>query len=122
VKDIARWFITIAAIYATLGMTFGIVMGISQSFEYAHVHTHINLVGWVTLAMYGLVYRAYPEMAGCRLSAIHFWAANAGALIFLPGIFLAIEGQGVAPAIVGSLLTLAGMIVFLVNFLRRRSP
>ena len=121
-KNIACRFITVAAVYAMLGMAFGIAMGISQSFEYAHVHAHINLVGWVTLALYGLVYRAYPEMAECRLSAIHFWVANAGAIVFLPGIFLAIAGHGVELAIVGSLLTLAGMIVFLVNFLRHRSP
>jgi len=121
-ENVARRFIAVAAVYATLGMAFGIAMGISQSFEYAHVHAHINLVGWVTLALYGLVYRAYPKMAEGRLASVHFWVANAGALVFLPGIFLAINGQGVASAIIGSLLTLAGMIVFLVNFLRRRSP
>ncbi|MGB8276270.1 MAG: cytochrome-c oxidase [Alphaproteobacteria bacterium] len=116
--NIATRFITIAIVYAALGMAFGIWMGITQSFDYAHVHTHINLVGWATLALFGLVYRAFPKMAEGRLAAVHFWVANLGAIIFIPGIVLAMETQIMAAAIVGSLLVLASMVLFLVNFVR----
>jgi len=120
-RNADRHFITIAAVYAMLGMTFGIAMGMKGNFTYADVHAHINLVGWVTLALFGLVYRAYPKMAESRLTAIHFWVANLGALTFIPGIFLVIHRGIMGLVVVGALLTLTSMVIFLVNLLQHRA-
>jgi cbb3-type cytochrome oxidase subunit 1 len=51
----------------------GLVMGISQQFQYTSVHAHINLVGWASLAIIGLIYRAYPEAGQSKLANIQYW-------------------------------------------------
>lgn len=111
-------FITIAIVYAVIGMVVGIMMGVTEIFAYGDLHAHINLVGWATMALFGLVYRAYPEMAKSPLTRIHFWVANAGVIVFLVGIYVVITNLSVWIAIVGSLLVLASMFIFLINFVR----
>jgi hypothetical protein len=36
-------------------------------------------VGWVSMALYALVYRQYPAAADIRFAIPHFWVANIGA-------------------------------------------
>ena len=54
-------------------MGIGIVMGTREDFTLAPVHAHINLLGWVTLALYGLyhrgVARARNALAWVQVSA-----------------------------------------------------
>ena len=48
-------------------------------------HAHLNLVGWVSMALYALVYRQWPAAGQNRLALIHFWVANAGAILLTDG-------------------------------------
>ena len=59
--NIDRWFLRIAVIYALVAMFLGITMGIREDFTQASTHAHLNLVGWVSMALYALVYRQYPR-------------------------------------------------------------
>jgi hypothetical protein len=61
--NIDRWFLRIAVIYALVAMFLGITMGIREDFTQAPTHAHLNLVGWVSMALYALVYRQYPAAA-----------------------------------------------------------
>lgn len=118
-KNVDRYFIGVGIVAALAGMALGIVMGITSDFTLAPAHAHINLVGWASLAFFGLAYRT-GIAKNDRWAVLHFWIATAGAIILPIGIVLAItKGQAVT-AIAGSLLTLASMILFGVNFLRAR--
>jgi cbb3-type cytochrome oxidase subunit 1 len=65
-------------------------MGIAHDFTLAPVHAHSNLVGWVSLALFGAIYRAFPELAVSRLARVHFcWRWSARRL----GIWLAMTQQ-----------------------------
>lgn len=48
-----------AALFGVVGMLMGLAMGIGGNFRLAHAHSHINLAGWVTLALYGLYHQNY---------------------------------------------------------------
>ena len=61
--NIDRWFLRIAVIYALVAMFLGITTGIREDFTQAPTHAHLNLVGWVSMALYALVYRQYPAAA-----------------------------------------------------------
>jgi hypothetical protein len=50
------------------------------------------------MALFGLIYRAFPALAGSRLAAAHFILYNLGAVVFLAGIPLAKAGQTIALA------------------------
>ncbi|MGK9165678.1 cbb3-type cytochrome c oxidase subunit I [Inquilinus limosus] len=119
-RNIDKAFFTLAVLLGLIGMLMGIQMGIAHDFQLVPVHTHINLVGWVSLALFGAGYRLGLAKAG-GLSVLHFWIAAAGAILLPLGIYLAVTRQQETLAIIGSLLTLASMLLFLVNVLRARS-
>ena len=118
-------FLKIAVVYLVIGVVMGIVMGITRQFQFAPAHAHVNLLGWATFAISGVVYVLFPQAAATRLAAWHFWLLNVGVPIFVVGLALFAAGnEAVLPlTIAGSFITLAALIVFLVNvFVNVREP
>lgn len=118
-------FLLLGAIMLTVGVTLGVVMGIRHDFALAPVHAHINLVGWASLSLFGIVYKLYPEMARSRLAALHFILAAPAALMFPIGIALSMLYDRPLVAIVAALMWLAGCILFLIQMIalvHRRAP
>ena len=115
--DVARYFVATGAVLGGLGMVMGIAMGMSEDFTLSPAHAHLNLVGWVSLVLFGLAYRAQLAKSG-SLAAIHYWVAAAGAVVLPIGIYLAMVRSQPAVAIVGALLSLASMLIFVVNVWR----
>ena len=118
---ISVWFLRIGAIAGLCGMALGIAMGASGDHSQMPLHAHVNLIGWVTMLLYGLVYRVVPEAAESALARWQFMLAVGGLLIILPG--LALIGMndhetGTRFAIIGSILTVAAMALFAVIVFR----
>lgn len=61
-------FLRLAVIYVLLGVTLGIVMAASHNFTFRPVHAHLNLLGWASMALFGLWYRSAPAAAETRLA------------------------------------------------------
>lgn len=126
-RDAAFAFLLAAALSASLGMAWGIQMGISGDHLMAPAHAHLNLVGFVTLSLFGLYHRLTPQV-GARLAWAHAALAIPGAALMVGGMALLFSGGTEAVAIVGSLLTLGSMLLFLVILARhgfgapRREP
>jgi hypothetical protein len=83
-------FITTALLCLLVGEGLGIYMGISQDFLLVPAHAHLNLLGWVTLAAFGLMHRAYPVLAQsgvaaaqCALAIVANIAMPAGLAVML---------------------------------------
>lgn len=104
-----------AAVAALTGMMLGIQMGIAQDFTLAPAHAHLNLLGWVTMALYGLYHRgiARPSQMAAAIQAA---TGAVGACLMSGGLALylgfGVEG-GFAAVVVGSLLSLTSMLMFL---------
>jgi hypothetical protein len=82
------------------------------------VHAHLNLAGWASLALFGLTYRAYPELAATNLARYHF-IISATASVLLPfGIGLAVLRNSPGLAIFSSILWLLGVLIFLAQIIR----
>ena len=109
--------IRIAAVYLAVGVTMGIVMGITHQFTLAPVHAHINLLGWASLGIMGVVYHVYPAAGATRLARVHFWIHNIALPVFMVGLGLALTGHEAAlpVAIAGALTVAIGILVFVVN-------
>jgi hypothetical protein len=118
-KHIDRLYIVIGALYLVLGMLLGIVMGIRQDFLLAPVHAHMNLVGFAAHCIFGLVYRAWPELKQGTIAAIQFWLFVVGAPLLMIGIAIALKTNNPALAIVGSMLVTLGAVLFLIITGRR---
>ena len=82
---VSLWFFAVAPIYVLIGMGFGIFMGATENFTLAPAHAHLNLIGWVTMALYGTFY-ALAREASKKLAWAVFWLNNAGAAIMFPSL------------------------------------
>jgi cbb3-type cytochrome oxidase subunit 1 len=110
-------FLLLAALMFTAGVLLGIVMGVRHDFSMAPVHAHINLVGWTSLSLFGIVYRLYPEMGRSRMAGLHFILAAPAAILFPIGIAMSISMGRPLVAIVASFLWLAGVLLFLAQLI-----
>ena len=111
-------FILLGVLCLMVGMTLGIGMGVAHDFQYAPVHAHLNLLGWASLALFGLIYRAYPALSGSWLAKLHLAFSGVGALTFPAGLYIAIVHENPALAIGASFAALGGVVVFFLNLLR----
>lgn len=114
--DIA--FLIVAISCLILGVSMGIWMGIAHDFQFAPVHAHLNLLGWASLALFGLTYKAYPELARSRIALAHFAASTTSALAFPAGIYLSIAHGTIGIAVAGAFVWLTGCLLFLSNLVR----
>jgi hypothetical protein len=71
-------FVLIGALYGAAGMGFGIWMGVTHNLQFANAHAHINLVGFVSFMLFGIVYRLWPALKERRLAAAHSCSPMSG--------------------------------------------
>jgi hypothetical protein len=119
---------SVCFVYATLcvivGMCLGIWMGVSEDHTLGPVHVHLNVIGWVSLAIIGLYHRSSGRVATMldRVQAVTLMLgvpAFAGGL----GVFLSTTNPTVERIIfpvglAGTFLCLGAMILFLVIVIR----
>lgn len=104
----------VAAICALIGMAWGIQMSASGDHTLSPAHAHLNLLGWVSLAIFGLVYHLLPAAGESLLAKIQASLAVLGVVVIVPGIVMAIDQTGETLAKLGSVLTILSMLLFLI--------
>jgi len=111
---LAAFHLRAASVYAVLGMAFGIYMGIKQDFSLMPAHAHLNVLGWLSITVYGLVIARFPHVAQSRLTLVQGIVAHLGLLIFVPGIMIAIltDHEVEQLVMIGSMLVLLGGVLF----------
>ena len=121
-------FLRLGALFALIGVSLGYWMGMTEQFGLMPVHAHINLLGWVSMFLYGLFYRAMPMAMAGLLPKIHAVLATLGLPLMMIGLtiqLLAIPSlMGVVPPlmIAGPTLVVLGMAVFAVIVFRATGP
>ncbi|MBY0338149.1 MAG: hypothetical protein K2X11_16160 [Acetobacteraceae bacterium] len=99
---------------ALLGMAAGIAMGLTHDFRLSPAHAHLNLLGWVTLALYGAYFRAVPRAGLSRAARVQFWLATIGVAMMAGPLAIALLGhREVEPLIgIGGFMVTGAMGVF----------
>lgn len=92
-------------------------MSMSHTFDYTSVHAHINLLGWASLGLAGIIYYLFPQAGESTAGKIHFWLHNIGLPIMMIGLILLSGGmEGVEPVIaIGGILVSLAVLSFLYN-------
>lgn len=106
----------IASLTAVIGVSLGVYMGIGRDHTLAPVHVHLNLIGWVSLFLFGLFYKAHPAAIG-TFAVVQVATIVVGYVAMLSGLagYLLTGSDTFMPfAIIGSLLVWAGMVLFFV--------
>lgn len=122
---LAAFHLRAAAIYVALGMVAGIVMAAGQHFEYGPAHGHLNLLGFVSAAIYGLVLKDRPDLAATRLAKLHAILAHLGLVVMTIGLTVLFSGDvatGEPLAKAGSIIVLLGGLAFISLVFKATAP
>ena len=117
-KGISYAFFIAGVVSVVVGMIWGIQMSATHDHTLSPAHAHLNLLGWVSFAIFAFYYRLVPEAAEGVLPKLHLALALAGLVAIVPGIVMAITERGETLAKIGSVLSLLSMVVFLVVVVR----
>ncbi len=79
------------------------------------VHSHLNMLGWVSMMIYGVGYHVLPRFAGRplkypKMGELQFWAANIGLIGML--LFYALNVYTPGPLYNMGTVVFAGIEVF----------
>lgn len=113
-------FLTISVAAGLCGMSLGLGMGMTGDFRLAPAHAHLNLLGFVSMFLYGLFYRCVPQAAEGVLPRVQFWLAASGLAVMVPALVFVLLGHGGAEPVVGlgGTLMISALLTFAVVALR----
>lgn len=116
-----RWIIA-AVLYFVVAVVLGVYMGASGDNSLHSVHAHLNLLGWVSLALVGLIYHAIPAAGASRLATVQFWLHNLSLPVMMLFLALLMKGNASVEPLIGiaSVVMLVAVVLFAVNVLRHR--
>jgi hypothetical protein len=115
---VSLWFFAVAPLYVLIGMGTGIFMGATSNFTLAPAHAHLNLIGWVTMALYGTFY-ALARDASKKLAWTVFWLNTVAAGVMFPSLGMVLtygeKSVFVLPMIISEFLAFGAMACFAVS-------
>ena len=122
-----RRFIIMSIVYLGVAAVVGIVMlGSEKAMALKFVHSHLNMLGWVSMMIYGVGYHILPKFVGRqmyskKLGEVQFWAANIGLVAMLVFYTLNLSAPSdalVAATVLAGVLELVSIFLFFYNMLK----
>ena len=108
-------FLRLGALSALVGMSLGVWMGANQDFVLRPVHAHVNLLGFASMMLFGLFYRAFPAAGRGWLPMAHFGLSVIGFLILMPSLTLMLLAKPLfMPGMIASEIMLVASIALFV--------
>jgi hypothetical protein len=103
-----------AVVFVVAGMIWGIVMAISEDHSAMPAHAHLNLLGWVSLFLFGIYYHLHPAVGRAKSAIVQVWVWIVGTIILTIGVGLVHTGHAIGDPIaaVGSFVVLLDMLLF----------
>lgn len=99
-----RAFIKASLVWLGLGVTLGVAMAAQPAWGvYRPAHVHMNLLGFVTMMIYGVAYHVLPRFSGHPLyrrglAGLHWTLANLGLATMVAGLGLQPHSRGASPS------------------------
>ncbi|WP_110111689.1 cbb3-type cytochrome c oxidase subunit I [Bacillus sp. CGMCC 1.16541] len=117
--------IKISAAYFAIGVLIGYYMSTAHNYELTPVHVHINLLGWTSLTLAGILYQLFPTLGENKLAKAHFWLHNIGLPVMMIGLALMIllrNEQFVPIVAIGGTFTALAVLTFSFNVIKNLKP
>ena len=104
----------VAVLMVIAGMIWGIIMAISHDHSATPAHAHLNLLGWVSLFLFGVFYHLHPVIDRSRAALVQVAVWIVGTVILTFGVGLLHTGHDIGQpfAAGGSFIVLASMLQF----------
>jgi len=128
-ERIVVWYLRMSIIYFTAGAFIGLAMILSpgEAGYYVSSHAHLNLLGFMSMMIYGVGYHILPRFSGRNIYSpkimhMQFWLANAG-LIGMAVCWPFVSGEDVShlselALMISALLSLGSVVLFAFNMLK----
>ena len=116
-RNVDRYFVCLGVLAGLGGLGIGLWMHFHESYALAEVHAHTNLIGWVTMTLFGLAYRSGMARKDAWAVA-HLWVSGGAVASFPTGMVIVMLGGSAALVDIGAILTIASMALFAANVLR----
>lgn len=126
------WYLRMSVIYFVTGalVGFGMLIWPAESGSFRELHVHLNLLGFMSMMIYGVGYHILPRFSGQHLYSpkimnIQFWFANAGLIgmgISWPFVAGGDGGFWETTLIAAALLSLVSVILFAFNMMKTIKP
>lgn len=111
---ISQLYFKTAVIFLIIGILMGLQMSISGNHDAGAAHAHANLLGWVTMGLFGAYLAFAPHKAQSRLAHIQYGVYTSGVAIMTPSLFFMLKGNSALEPFValGSIIAFAGVLIF----------
>ncbi|MEK6744678.1 MAG: hypothetical protein AABZ15_13775 [Nitrospirota bacterium] len=130
-ETFVRRFIIMSIVYLGISSLVGIAMlGSEKAMALKFVHSHLNMLGWVSMMIFGVGYHILPKFMGRAmhskaLGEIQFWMANIGLIAML--LFYTINvfnpsGMLVVFTTAAGVLETTSIFLFFYNMLKTMMP
>lgn len=125
-EQFVRRFVRSSLVWLGVGVMIGISMAIwPAAVVYRPAHAHANLLGFVSMMIFGVAYHVIPRFSGAplhnrRLAAWHVWLANGGLALLVGGWILraSVFDVGTGAVRAGAVVSAAGIGLFIYNLWR----
>ncbi len=117
------WFVIRFLKSGLVSLGLGIVMGVWLAFMpaailYRPAHVHLNLLGFVSMVIFGVAYHVIPRFTGHPLhsraiAGAHWWTSNIGLVLIVAGFLLAPHRLLLSRWVLGAGALVAGVGAFL---------
>lgn len=122
-----RHMIRSALVWLAIGILIGISMALwpDGHILYKPGHAHANLLGFVSMMIFGVAYHVMPRFNGrplhsVRMAQLHVWVANVGLGIQVAGFVVRPHWRepGMLGVAVGGIISAIGAFMFIYNIWR----
>jgi hypothetical protein len=103
-----------AVLFVIAGMIWGITMAISEDHTAMPAHAHLNLLGWVSLFLFGIYYKLHPSLEDAKSAMAQIWIWIIGTIVLTIGVAMVHSGNSAGDPIaaIGSFVVLLDMLLF----------
>jgi cytochrome c oxidase cbb3-type subunit 1 len=124
-EPFVRRFIKSSLVWLGIGVLIGIAMAIvpMRAMVLRPAHAHANLLGFVSMMIFGVAYHVIPRFTGHslyqrRLASAHLYLANSGLSLMVGGWLMRASGVALPLVPLGALVSAAGAGTFIYNIWR----
>jgi cbb3-type cytochrome oxidase subunit 1 len=126
-----RGFIRASLVWLGVGVLIGVAMAMwpYRALAYRPAHLHANLLGFVSMMIFGVAYHVLPRFNGRglhspRLARAHLFVANAGLFLMVSGFILRVSWPtpGNYALAVGGTVSAASAFMFIFNIWKTIEP
>ena len=127
-SKITVWFIRLAMIYFVIAILLGLHMSVAGPvYPQMPIHVHFNLLGWMSMMIYGVAYHILPRFSGQALwsdglAIAHVWLANIGLVGMAVGWVLRASTGGTTVLAVFAILEALSIFFFVLNMFLTIKP